>query len=235
MIQYLSNPYQDELPAFVRHTITSHVFRSAIDALRSTGTSMPDFWLQRVTTKIIKNVWYNVGTCIRDYLPYVTCGVDSYPFMQEIIYGCHDAHLLALFDWRRTVEGQVEKTERMAGRLELAKSCGWIIPTDRVCYASERPTTLKLDDDGRAHCDDGPAIIYPSGWPVYVHHGVAILEKLVMNPTGMTFQELQDMTDEELKIAIEKLGLDGFLAAEGTPAGAWNEFLWRVSNDVMES
>jgi len=100
--------------------------------------------------------------------------------------------------------------------LDLAQSCGWILPHAGVCWASERHTTLRRDDRGRLHCVDGPAVAYPDGWAIYAVHGVLVPERAVMRPESYTSDELRAETNSEvLRVISERLGAPEFLARMG--------------------
>jgi hypothetical protein len=64
--------------------------------------------------------------------------------------------------------------ERFKVDEDLIKSCGWTWWHENVLAISDRPEILKRDDEGRLHCENGPAIKYRDGWALYYWHGVSI-------------------------------------------------------------
>ena len=74
----------------------------------------------------------------------------------------------------------------MRGLWKIAKSAGWIVPHEQVCWISERPTHIKTDTRGRLHCADGPALRYPDGWCAYVWKGVQLPAWMIEHPEWIT-------------------------------------------------
>jgi hypothetical protein len=66
--------------------------------------------------------------------------------------------------------------------LTEARTCHWWWPYKGLVIASERPTTLHVDADGRLHSDHGLALGYRDGWGVYALHGVRVPDWLVLTP-----------------------------------------------------
>ena len=91
--------------------------------------------------------------------------------VQNMWHGAHDAWVMAPFDFCREVLGLVKETDPLVGFFEIAQSCGWFIPCEDVCFASERPNVLKLNASGKIHSDNGPAVVFPDGWKVFARDG----------------------------------------------------------------
>jgi hypothetical protein len=106
-------------------------------------------------------IWEKVAMPIADCIK--ACGNDS---AQASGYGQHDAYWLAFYDYFADIEGLglVKETERVSGLFDVAKAAGWFAPHARICWVSERPRVLALNDAGRLHAADGPALEYPDGW-----------------------------------------------------------------------
>ena len=68
---------------------------------------------------------------------------------------------------------------------ELRASCGPLVVVANEIVASERPLVLRVDDQGRAHDDDGPAIAYPDGFTVHAWHGVALPSWIITIRDGL--------------------------------------------------
>lgn len=75
------------------------------------------------------------------------------------------------------------------------------------CLASERPVVLKLDEEGRMHGEDGPAIQWSDGYGQYFWHGTAIPKEWIENrhnldPTiALTHEQI-----EQRRAAAEIIG-----------------------------
>lgn len=68
----------------------------------------------------------------------------------------------------------IPRSEKLEYLYHLCESVGWVLPSRKACFVSERPEILKVDDRGLLHCEDGPAIVYPDGLSHYALHGVSI-------------------------------------------------------------
>jgi phage baseplate assembly protein W len=59
--------------------------------------------------------------------------------------------------------------------LEMTASAGFYWTLDGICFASERPSEIHLDQGGQLHAEDGMAIRYAgTGWGLYSWHGYRI-------------------------------------------------------------
>ena len=85
-------------------------------------------------------------------------------------------------DWTE----HIGETERLRGLWAIAKSAGWIVPHEHVCWIAERPETLCTDTHGRLHCADGPALRYRDGWSVYSWKGVRTPAWIIAHPERIT-------------------------------------------------
>jgi hypothetical protein len=153
--------------------------------------------------------------------------------MNDAVYGFHESYWLSLYDYFREVLGLVKETDKLTGLFELAKSCGWIIPCEKICFVSERHNILNLDSIGKLHCEDGPAIVYPDGWSVCADHGIVVPEKVVTNPDGFTVDQLKLMHGEIVRVVIRKIGFDKFMAIPGTTSDTWTRLLNQIAKETI--
>jgi hypothetical protein len=149
------------------------------------------------------------------------------------VYGSYEAHWLSQYDYYREVLGLVKETDRLTGLFELAKSCGWIIPCKKVCYASERHNVLNRDNQGKLHCVDGPAVRYPDGWSIYSDHEVVVPEKVVTDPEGFTFKELKELKMHEVKVVLRKIGMEKFMSIPGTTSDTWTRLFKEIAEETV--
>lgn len=77
-----------------------------------------------------------------------------------------------MFAFLREVCGLRDETSKAFAHIELAKSAGWFAPFEHLCFVCERPNFLRFNAEGGFHADDGPALVFPSGWTLYFKHGV---------------------------------------------------------------
>ena len=79
-------------------------------------------------------------------------------------------------------------------------------------FASERHTSIHLDDRGGLHNLSGPALAYSDGWELCALHGVVVRKELVQNLGRITPHEIANEKNVELPRAlIEIFGLARFL------------------------
>lgn len=86
----------------------------------------------------------------------------SVPSSGVCVAGQHEAGWLARNMFFREHCGLVAETDKLAGLVAVAKTCGWVLPYEYTCFASPRPCVLKLNEAGFPHCVDGPAIAWPA-------------------------------------------------------------------------
>lgn len=110
---------------------------------------------------------------------------DSNKILGDMSYGCHDAPWLSFYDYFKTCVG-VEGLEQIEGLTELAYHCGWVSFYEDVVVFQDRPCTIKMDEQNRTHCEDGPAIAYSDGFAIYVWHGVTIHPEWITNKSALT-------------------------------------------------
>jgi hypothetical protein len=78
---------------------------------------------------------------------------------------------------------------------------------EKFCIVTDFPDTLKMDDQNRAHCQNGPSHRWSDGWALYHWHGVAVPEHWIMNPASLSAKEAITWTNiEERRAACEILG-----------------------------
>ncbi len=96
---------------------------------------------------------------------------------------------------------------------DLMKSCGGTWWHENVLAISDRPHTIKRDNEGRLHCETGPSIAYRDGWAMHHWHGVAIPEEWVTDRKSLTPEKaLTWQNVEQRRCACEILGWASILA-----------------------
>jgi hypothetical protein len=118
----------------------------------------------------------------------------------------------------------------MQGIWRIARSAGWIVPHERVCWVSERPSVLRADATARLHCADGPALQYPDGWCLHAWKGVEVPPWMIENPEKVTIGAVSDLIDPVLRnTMIEIMTPERFVRMGGANRVAEDEtgVLWR--------
>jgi hypothetical protein len=125
-------------------------------------------------------------------------------------------YIIPLLDFMCQTLELKREAQAIVGLIKILKHSGGYVPLDDVCYISERPTALHLDDKGYPHCDDGLAIGYPDGWGVYAWHGVRISEYVIMRPHEITPQGIVSEDNHEVATSmLERYGEDRFMKEGG--------------------
>ena len=90
--------------------------------------------------------------------------------------------------------------------LDMMESGHYIWPFEGVCFASERPTMIHVDDQGQSHCETGPSVEYESGWGPYCWHGTVIPSEWITDkpPTAAEAITWYNMTQR--RAACEMVG-----------------------------
>lgn len=124
----------------------------------------------------------------------------------KVFYGNHDASWLCFYEFARDELGMSELNE-LNGIIELAKNSGWVNFFDEAVIIQHPPEVLKLDDQKRLHCEDGPAVRYRDGTEIYVWHGVTIPDEWIRDPGHLTAKIALNWENiEERRCACEILG-----------------------------
>ena len=95
----------------------------------------------------------------------------------------------------------------------LSQSVGWWAAWDNICVVSDRPRSVKFDDQRRLHCATGKAVEYSDGWGVSSWHGVQIPDEWLTNKNSLSPQfALKWGNVEQRRAACEILGWDNILS-----------------------
>ena len=82
---------------------------------------------------------------------------------------------------------------------------------EEFCIVSDFPEVLKVDEQNRPHCDDGPSHRWRDGWEMYYIHGVKVTRQIVVEPESITIDQVRKEENAELRrVMIERMGWDRF-------------------------
>ena len=123
----------------------------------------------------------------------------------DSVYGQHEAGWLAFYRYFHAELALVGQTEKLDGLWELAQSCGWILPCQNICFASERHNVLHRDTNGRLHCETGPAVAYPDGFAIHAWHGQTVPVEWIEKPESLSPQIALGQQDTALRIAAMQI------------------------------
>jgi hypothetical protein len=77
---------------------------------------------------------------------------------------------------------------------------------DEFCMVSDRPEILKVDEQHRPHCGDGPSHRWRDGWELFYWHGVKIPGEWVTGKPPTAKEALAQENAELRRAACEIVG-----------------------------
>ncbi|WP_433225091.1 DUF6745 domain-containing protein [Microtetraspora malaysiensis] len=156
----------------------------------------------------------------------------------DAVLGQHDAAWLCAFapdpGMLREILSGVAETERSAlgGLYDVARSAGWWWPFERVALLCERPLELHLDDLGRLHRAEGPAMLFADGFALNAWHGMPVPAGFGATMAALDPARIRAENNAELRrVMLEHYGYDRYLTGSGASPVHADEtgVLWRIS------
>jgi hypothetical protein len=98
-------------------------------------------------------------------------------------WGSYVCYLTAMRD---IIGLQLPQFEKFTYWEEAAIQGTFRVMGDDFCIVSDFPEVLKVDDQNRPHCQDGPSHRWRDGWSLYHWHGVQVPEEWIMKPGHLT-------------------------------------------------
>jgi hypothetical protein len=96
------------------------------------------------------------------------------------------------------------------------KAGGFRMMHEEFCIVSDYPETLKIDDQNRPHCEDGPSHRWRDGWSLWHIHGVVVPEWIVLRPEQITVAKIDAEKNIEVRrIMQERMGVGKYLHESG--------------------
>ena len=84
---------------------------------------------------------------------------------------------------------------------------GFRVMHKEFCMVCEFPEFIKIDDNNRPHCEDGPSHRWTDGWSIYNWHGVSVPKEWIENKETLTAKiALTWENIEQRRCACEILG-----------------------------
>jgi len=163
-------------------------------------------------------------------------------------HGQHDAAWLPLFEaYREAVAAHAGDDENESGNdaepangpalrtlaqlAQVARRVHWWWPFADTAILCERPSAVHLDERGRLHHGDGPALVYPDGFALYRWRGVTIGEGFAQTLAALTPEVIRREPNAELRrIMLEHYGHDRYIVDSGAQPLQEDETgrLWQV-------
>jgi hypothetical protein len=97
----------------------------------------------------------------------------------------------------------------------LNKSCNWWIIHSEICFIVDRPSVLCFEN-GRLHCENGPAIKWRDGWELWFLEGVQVTRKIVLEPEKLELEEIENESNLEVRrLMIQRFGPSRYMLESG--------------------
>jgi hypothetical protein len=92
----------------------------------------------------------------------------------NLFYGQHALPWITFYDFcgKIGIKYKEKEVEILSHWLNIGKSTGWWLPYENICFCFERYNVLKVDDEGKLHCENGPAMSFRDGHSLFFYHGV---------------------------------------------------------------
>jgi hypothetical protein len=145
-------------------------------------------------------------------------------------FGFQATSSLGVLEYFHDVCGLRRQTSALGGLWQIAKNAAWILPNERICWLSERPTTIRSDSNGRLHAADGPALSYRDGWSVHAWKGVLVPAWIIDRPERINVRSIAANHDPQIRrCMIDILTPQRFIAEGGAYRVSQDEIgtLWR--------
>lgn len=95
---------------------------------------------------------------------------------------------------------------------DASKLGGFRVMHERFCIVSDFPDFIKIDDQNRPHCEDGPSHRWSDGWSLWYINGIAVDEQIVMRPETQTVDQINAEQNQDIRaIRIERYGWPKYL------------------------
>ncbi|GAA3885147.1 DUF6745 domain-containing protein [Streptomyces sedi] len=143
--------------------------------------------------------------------------------MLDAVLGSHEAPWLAAL--------RPGRASGLDGLAAVAGAAGWWWPYERRVVLSERPTEIHLDELGRLHRMDGPAMVFPDGFALHAFRGMPVPAGFLEELESLTPQRITDEENAELRrVMFEHYGYDRYLRETGATPVDRDEtgVLWRI-------
>ena len=104
----------------------------------------------------------------------------------------------------------LDNSDRLDALADACRLTGWWWPMRGAAVLTDRPTTLRVDQLRRLHCEDGPALAYADGCTLHSWHGTTVPADLI--ETGWDIKRIMAEKNAEIRrCAIERYGWDRFV------------------------
>jgi hypothetical protein len=126
-------------------------------------------------------------------------------FAENIIYGNQESDWSGYVDYFENVVGL--KLDNAKSIIDLAKHLSWTWVSADAAIMIDRPSHIRMDEQGLLHAENRASILYRDGFAVYSWHGQRIPKEWIQNPETLTASVALKQENIELRrAACEILG-----------------------------
>ena len=143
--------------------------------------------------------------------------MDMHPHVQWPFWGQQESDWIAYYLFPHEHIRPMYKKEdldRLYLWRDIAQSCGWWWPNTNVCMVCDRPCQLHIDEAGRLHKDEAPAMEFRDGYALYALHGTRMKPEYVMTRAEQIAPEtvLAEPNVDQRRELIRKIGVERMLS-----------------------
>lgn len=91
--------------------------------------------------------------------------------------------------------GRPPELEAFSGLSVVAAHTSVMVPHARICWVADRPEIIRVDQLGRLHSGDGPAVRYRDGWSLYAWKGLVVPKRLIEQRNSVTPRQIDQERD----------------------------------------
>jgi len=122
-----------------------------------------------------------------------------YPRFTDFGIGQYHGERFIAHDFVRQQAGGRYGTSDISALGEVVRNVGLFIPYRHIAVLVERHASLALDDIGRLHAQDGPAMTYRDGWQYYAWKGVGIQPWMIDEGSCLTLADIERELDPAVR------------------------------------
>jgi hypothetical protein len=176
--------------ANIRNNLGANLWDNLSDNLED------NLW-DNLADKLRDNLWANIRNNLGANL------WDNLEYYSTWNWGQHDLYWIAFYKFCQKIGVPYSKEDSAKLDLQdrIGKSMMWWWPYKNMVIVSDRPKLIKKDQDGRLHCENGPAIEFRDGYKVFSWRGINVPEQWIMTPDQVDPADIIKCTDVEKRAA----------------------------------
>jgi hypothetical protein len=137
---------------------------------------------------------------------------------------------LSFYEFFNELFGLNREAEAIEGLAAAASGADWFLPHEHICWVSERPIAIHLNEKGQLHNETGPALQYRDGATVYAWKGIELDRRFIEEPHTVKRADIDAASDFQLRrCMIERMTIERYIGAGGALRAGQDEagILWR--------